>query len=378
MSEEKKVIEITPLSKWKRILLFLGDYFITFILSFTLFNLLIFPVAKIITQTDKQMAHINELSIKADSLLINEGFVFESPSGGDLENHLKYTFKVFLSYYAFDEVDADANNPQYGHKEANEVIKHYFIDYRHNESGYYQSFAKVNEKDNMFVVDADAKSITLKSDYKSLLGSELLEVTDESNYSTHMKNMRDNVFSMLFFTYVYQDILDNDFVKDGVSYNKTMDEAERIIKNMQWIPSISAIISVVISWGAVYLLYPMINSERRTPTMSAMRLSKIEARNLSNIDRGKVAIESFYSLILVLSSAIFMPILFFGIAYCFNLPLLFIFFVISMFSMLASLFFILFNQYNRSGSDILVSNVVLQTSELDMLYLKQNNEDGNK
>ena len=378
MSEEKKVIEITPLSKWKRILLFLGDYFITFILSFTLFNLLIFPVAKIITQTDKQMAHINELSIKADSLLINEGFVFESPSGGDLENHLKYTFKVFLSYYAFDEVDADANNPQYGHKEANEVIKHYFIDYRHNESGYYQSFAKVNEKDNMFVVDADAKSITLKSDYKSLLGSELLEVTDESNYSTHMKNMRDNVFSMLFFTYVYQDILDNDFVKDGVSYNKTMDEAERIIKNMQWIPSISAIISVVISLGAVYLLYPMINSERRTPTMSAMRLSKIEARNLSNIDRGKVAIESFYSLILVLSSAIFMPILFFGIAYCFNLPLLFIFFVISMFSMLASLFFILFNQYNRSGSDILVSNVVLQTSELDMLYLKQNNEDGNK
>lgn len=373
--KEKKVIEITPVSKWKRILMFLGDYFITFILAFTLFNLAIFPLAKIITQSDKQIAKVHELSDTADNLLIEEGFVFKNPQGGDLEEHLKYTFKVFLSYYAFDEVDADSNNPQYGHKEENEVIKHYFLEYRNNESGYYTSFASVNEKDNMFNIDSGAKSITLKNDYKEILGSELLEVSDEDNYSTTMKNMRDNVFSMLFFKYVYQDILDNDYVKDGVSYNKTMDEAEKIIKRMQWIPSAASLITVVLSWGAVYLLYPMLNKDRRTPTMSAMRLSKLDVRDLLDIDRKKVAIESFYSLIFVSSIAIFLPLLYFGLAYCFNLPLLFIFFVISIFSMLVSMFFIFFNQYNRSGSDILVNNVVLPTSELDMLYYKQHNED---
>ena len=35
---------------------------------------------------------------------------------------------------------------------------------------------------------------------------------------------------------------------------------------------------------------------------------------------------------------------------------------------LCGLFFILFNEYNRSGSDILTNNVVLLSSEIDVLY----------
>ncbi len=50
---EQKFIDIHPLSKWKRLLVFLGDYFIAFIASFILFNLVVFPSAKIICDTEK-------------------------------------------------------------------------------------------------------------------------------------------------------------------------------------------------------------------------------------------------------------------------------------------------------------------------------------
>ena len=123
----------------------------------------------------------------------------------------------------------------------------------------------------------------------------------------------------------------------------------------------------------------MINKERRSPTMSAMRLDKLNIKTFKGISRSTVAIESFYHLILSLSMTLFLPILYFGFAYCFNLPILFIISIISLALTLASLFIILFNQYNRSGVDLLSNSVVLPTTEVDELYRKQyeNGDRGN-
>ena len=99
-----------------------------------------------------------------------------------------------------------------------------------------------------------------------------------------------------------------------------------------------------------------------------MRVDKIDFRRFTDTKRSTVIVQSIYSLILCSSQLLFLPILYFGIAYCFNLPMLFILLVISVVMMLTFMMFIFFNEFNRSGSDVLTYTVVIPTEELDNLY----------
>lgn len=373
--KEKKVISLSPLSKWKRILIFLGDYFATFIVSFILFNLAIFPLAKSIFSTEKQSLKARDYEIAANEALIKDGLLFRSSSNEQtLEEHVDYTFKVFLSYYVFDEEKPDHDHPQYGHKAENEVISVFYNKHLSKEQ-YFADFIKENSADNMFEINQESSLITLKSDYKTLLANELLEVEDESKYSTNMTNVRDHVFARMFYIHIYQDYIQkNDLVVDGVSYLGSVNAAKNIYQGLNWIVTASSLISVIISWGGFFLLYPLLNGERRTLTMSAIKANKLHFKTQKQVTRGLIAVQSFYHLVFCLSSAVFLPILYFGISYCFNLPLLLIFMFISVGLMIVSLFFILFNQHNRSGSDILTQTIVIPASEIDMLYRELNHE----
>ena len=372
MEEEKKqkFIEINPLSKWKRFLLFLGDFFIAFILSFTLFNLVVFPVAKVICDTQKQNEEANYLENKALKMLKEDGYIHMPNEGASFEDSVNYSFKVFLSYYAFDEEKPDANNPQYGHKIENEIIRAYYVNVIKDTVKYINDFKEVNV-DNMFEIGDSVDAIVLKNDYKTILANELLEVTDPDNYSLTMTNFRDHVFARLFYLKVYKHIQDNDYVKNGVSYNELLNEATQIRGSLKWVASVSAIVSVTLSWSLLFVLYPLVNKEKRTITMSVMKLTKLHYKSLGQIDNGIVMIQSFYHFVIMLSTLVFLPILFFGIGYSFNLPLILILSIISLALIIVSGFFIIFNEHNRSGSDIITNTVLVPTSEIDRLYIER-------
>lgn len=51
-NQEQKYLDIYPISKGKRILTFLADFFITLITSIFLFNIIIYPIGKTIAKTD--------------------------------------------------------------------------------------------------------------------------------------------------------------------------------------------------------------------------------------------------------------------------------------------------------------------------------------
>ena len=367
-NKEKKVIELKPLSKWKRILVFLGDFFITFIISFSLFNLAVFPIAKNIFKTEDKYYQAEQYERQATQLLIDSGFLFAVPNEAypSFEDDVNYSFKVFLSYYAFDELTPDSNNPQYGHKFENEIIYTYYLN-QLTEEQYIKDFKAYNEEDSLFEIGETFSSIKLKTDYKELLAGELLEV-EEEKYSIHMTNLRDHVFARLFYLKVYQNILDHDFVKNGVSYNNLVQKSREISKNLQWIAVGASIVTAVIGCTFAYLIYPLINSERRTPTMSVMKIDKLDFRNLGPTNRKVVLIQSFYSLIMSMAGIVFLPVIYFGLAYVFNLPLLFIFSMISLVLIIGFAVPIFINQFNRSGGDILTYTVLVPTEEIDKLY----------
>ena len=251
--QEQKFIDISPLSKWKRLLLFLGDYFLAFIISFIFFNLVVFPVAKIVCNAKEKNEQALVLEQKALKMLKDDGYLYSPNDGASFLEDVNYTFKVFLSYYAFDEETPDANNPQYGHKIENEVVRHYYENVIKNTNQYVIDFKEVNEKNQMFDIGETVDSIALKADYKSLLGNELLEQKDEEKYSEAMVNFRDNVFARLFYIHVYNHITENDYVKDGVSFNAYLKESETILKNLQWIPTASSLISITLTWGITFV-----------------------------------------------------------------------------------------------------------------------------
>lgn len=365
---EKKVIELKPLGKWKRILLFLGDFFITFIIAFSLFNVAIFPLAKVIFQTEKKYDDAEKYEREATQLLIDNGFLFKDPSKiyPSFEEDVNYSFKVYLSYYCFDEISPDSNNPQYGHKLENEIIYTYYLN-QFDSNQFINDFKNYNQEDSMFEIGEDFASIKLKNDYKELLSAELLEV-DDDKYSTHMTNCRDHIFARLFYLKVYQNILDHDFVKNGVSYNNLMQKSREIGRNLQWVAVGSSIFSIVLGWSFAYLIYPLINGDRRSPTMSIMKIDRLNFNNLGPINRKTVLIQSFYSLIMSMAGVVFLPSIYFGLAYVFNLPLLLILSIIAFTLIIGFALPIFINQHNRSGGDILTFIVYVPTEEIDRLY----------
>ena len=369
MEETKEnIIEIRPVSKWKRFLVFLADYFIFFIIAFSLFNLAIFPLAKVVCGTQKQSEQALVLERKATNLLKDDGYLFAPSADATFEEDVNYTFKVFLSYYAFDNETVDSNHPQYGHKLENEVIRKYYENVINDTSLFLNDFKEVNKADEMFVIGDSVDDIVLKSDYKTMLANELLEVSDESKYSQAMLNFRDHVFAKLFYLHVYDHIMTNDYVKDGVSFKKCLEEARDIIRSLQWVATGSVLFTILLTWGALFVAYPLINKDRKTIALTAMRISKLHYKSLGPINRSSVMIQSFYHFLLLLSSGLFLPILFFGLSYSFNLPLLFVLSFISLGLIIVSGLFILFNEYNRSGMDLLTNIVLLPDSEIDMMY----------
>ena len=365
---QKNVIEIRPVTKWKRFLVFLADYFITFIIAFTLFNLAIFPLAKIVFNTQQQSEQALALEKKATNLLKDDGYIFVPSSDASFQEDVNYTFKVFLSYYAFDEENPDNQHLQYGHKLENEVIRKYYENVINDTALYLKAFKEVNDLDQMFVIGDSVDSIVLKDDYKSLLANELLEISDESKYSTAMLNFRDHVFAKLFYLHVYNHIIENDYVKDGVSFKNCLEEARDIIRSLQWVATGSTLFTILLSWSITFVIYPLINKDRKTIGTTAMRISKLHYKSLGPINKGTVMIQSFYHFLFLLSFGLFLPVLFFGLSYTFNLPLLFILSFISFGLIIISGLFIIFNEYNRSGMDVLTNTVLLPDSEIDMMY----------
>ena len=317
--------------------------------------------------TQKQSEQALALERKATKLLVDDGYLYAPKEISSFEEDVNYTFKIFLSYYAFDDEVADSNHQEYGHKLVNEVIRKYYEDVIKNPSSYINDFEEVNT-DGMFDIGATVDDIALKSDYKTMLANELLEVSDESKFSEAMTNFRDHIFAKLFYLKVYAHITTNDYVKDGVSFNKCLEEARDIMRNLQWVATGSVLFSTLLTWSIVFVIYPLVNKDHKTIANSAMHISKLHYKSLGPIGKSSVMIQSFYQLLFMLSSTLFLPILYFGFSYSFNLPLLFVFSVISIVLMIASMMFIFFNEYNRSGSDILTNIVLLPDSEIDMMY----------
>ena len=97
-------IDIMPLGKWRRILLFLGDFFIVFIAAIFLSNIAVYPIIKSTTGYD--IKESNDVSYQQDrfQILYDNGLLFyeAAETKNNIEENLGYSFDRFLSYYVVE------------------------------------------------------------------------------------------------------------------------------------------------------------------------------------------------------------------------------------------------------------------------------------
>lgn len=365
-----KTVDIKPLTKWKRFLVYLSDLFINLIFAFILFNAACAPLGKVMTGYEKKNNEYIACQEKANSVLYENKLVFISPllNKDYLNDNIAYTYGCFLSYYVLDtesSLVADTN-PQYGHKLENEVIYHFYKDIRNNEEEYLRLFNLYNQKNSYF--EQNGSVFVLKENIKNEL-QPFFDPKDEmsNNGDIIYKNIKNNIYTSLI-SEVFNNINENDLTYNSISYLEETKNAAKIEQYHKNLLIVTASIAYLLSSIVCYVVVPLVSKTRKTISMMFMKVEKININRLYIARRWEAAIGSLYSMI---SNAIFMmliPITLVPINYLFSMSFLLIFSLTGLLFSLVSLFVMIFNQYNRTLSDVLSYSVMITTEDLDAIY----------
>lgn len=371
--QENNAVDIHPLKKGKRILLFLADFFIQFILSFLLFNVAVAPIGKAITKYDNKNDEHIVLTNEMYEHYYKSGVVFEAVNSEytDITAGIEYTYRCFLSFFVLDnEKSIDANYPQYGRKIENNVIYHYYHDIRMNDDAYFNSFKNYNEKNNYFVFDKSSLSFSLKNEVKNELYSFYDPKDEMGNVGKgYYNDILENVFNPML-AEVMVDIDKNDLHFEGEKHSFL--ECKNRIKELETyhdhLMTICALISHFVSWLALFLIVPLVNSDRKTLGMLFMKIHILNFNDLNIVKRGAYVINSIYYLFATMLGLMFVPSLLVPFNNLFASGFLVYSSIFAAVLLLADLIFLLINQYNRSLIDFATHSLYLTEKEMSELY----------
>ena len=367
LEEQNKPIEINlhPISKWKRLLVFLGDFFITFFISFLLLNVMVNPIASKVTNAGSRGEQAKEAErIRDDVLYGNELLFYKDKESNkyDYDSNLKYTYKRWLSYFTLD-----AMQDEYGPDIKNEVIFTYYhnIPDRVNDITYYNVYKQ--ENDSLKYFDIEDNNISLKNEYKEMMKIAFIPNEtlgkDEDKVYTNLSSLFAKLYRV-----VMEDIMEKDLQFEGHSFGEYQNIITSLAKYDGWTVSICILISYVLSWAIVFIIFPLIVKNGRTPTMLIMKIERIGVNNLNLLSKLEYVLCSGYSLILCMGFLVFLPLTYgSSFIYAISYPLLSIFSLAAAVFCLISFFFIMFNSFNRSLMDLCSRSVLISRDDLDEL-----------
>lgn len=369
IQNKQKVLDVLPLNKGRRILLFLGDFFLNFVLSFVMFSLMILPLGKVITNyTGRQEQAQKNLSLRSDILKENKLLFFNDDAEKiDVLYNASFTFYCFFSYFVYDDENpVNARYEQYGHKVENDIFRHYFTDIAHEENKYYDFFDLYN-KNQYFERSGD--EYTMNSELKTLIFP-YFDKSDEPSEDADKKigEMEDSFFYPMYSEMISMVENKTDLHYNGYSYNDLQKKILAFDNYSNNLAVVTAYITLLVSTGILYLLVPLINKNHKTVTMMIMKLERVNKENLEIVKTPKVVINFVYALLSSLLIAFFIPAVFVTIYGIFNIPILMIFGLLSVALILASFVFLLFSAFNMDLFDFLTGTVLLKTSALDDIY----------
>ena len=358
LSINQKQLDIAPISKGRRMLVYLGDLFICFIISIFLFNIVVLPIGKASMDFYALVDVVDQESKKRDDVLYgNEILFFEDEEDKyNFNSNLYYTGNKYVEYLVFE------NEIKY------DVFNTYFNNIRHDDTSYISIIKELDKNLNFF--EFNGNQVKLKQVYKDEFKPAFDEQNEMSNqgkkdYAIFLEDIYLKAYSRIF-----EDILQNDLTYEGISYNSCQKVIKDINKQYDLLVLISTFIAYFLSGIICYLIYPLINKNGKTMTMSIMKIERVGINNIYLLKKGEVALSSIYNFVSNMTLIMFLPLPNILLSYIFAIGngSLLVLSLLSFGLVSVSFFVILFNQYNRSLFDILSRTVMISSESLDEIY----------
>lgn len=379
MNNEEEVVtqtvEICPLGKGRRILAFLADFFLNFILTFVFFNAALMPLCNLAFGASSRETRSDDAARRQFDILYNNKVMLHE-SDGDIyyyTSNVESTLNAYLSYYSFNDDDSLAKHPKYGHNVDNEFLYHFYKDIRNKFDTYKSTIEKFNESHDYFVIESE--TISLKSDIKNEIRLSFFSPSDMSDNGKkalgYLQDFFINAYASLFsdiekndLTYTHE-VEGETITESYLHYKSIVDDCEYMMQ-IQLI--VAAVAAFVISSAILYILIPLLNKDNKTIAMILMHLERIGTNNLFFLRKSETFILAFYHLIFNLPLLLFMPMTYVDFSYIFNITPLMSMFMIGFLLWLVSFLLIMIGSYNQSLSDKLSRSVLISESDLDELF----------
>lgn len=360
--EAPQIVNVFPITKGKRVLLFLADFFICFIISFLLFNLATYPIGYVVTKYADVQENADKANLNINYVLSGNELVYfkDESKKENINEALSYTFDLYMKDM-INGVSSDNDN-------SHDVFYAYYVTKQNNKDRYYSLYNKFNEKYNFFAIDKNAETISFTAKVTELL--EPLKVNKEA-LSDDGASLYEDMFNRFFLTYYSQMLMDIKIVDlsfNGISYVKNQQIIENANSLMDKLLIISSIISFVLGWAICYILIPLVNQYRKTLGMLMMRIHRIDIHSMKILSKKQIAAYSIYSVFTNLMALCFLPLLVMSVEYIFNLTFTLWLSVASLVIVLASLIVLLFSKSNQTLCDGITRSAYISNDSLDEIY----------
>lgn len=354
---KKEEIQIYPLSKGKRFVAFLADFFLTFIISFAFFHLAIYPLLSYSLNLYGEQETCQLAQKERDGVLYGNSLLFYEEGKSDEEPssftvNLEYTCKSYVSSLVKGDSTYD-------------VFRHYFADLRQSESEYTQF---IKTKDTVTQFFSYSPSIVLLPKYVD----EFSPMYEEGNAPSKQGEEDYSRFQKEFFLPCYssllQDVLNNDLSYQGVSYKQKQGVVTAFSNKANAIIVGSASISYAVGVSVVYLIAPLLSKTRKTLGMIFLRRERVNSSKLTPLRKRELILPYLYAYFVNAGLLFLLPWPIVSFNELFSLPGLWILSLISILFDLVSLFFLLFDKLDRTFSDKMTMSVMLEEEEMDAIY----------
>lgn len=363
---------IYPAKLGRRILSFLGDFFITFILCIFFYECACMPIGRASVDYVSKSNDIDTLNNERIDLLYENKIILENPSISigeeennryNFENAQNYTSDQFIYFYTYKEEES-LNFEDY------EVCYIYQLNTKKvSSASQYSNILKGNNPNTPFKDELDSNGfLILKDEYKEYFKPYFTEGDSMSNKgSKAFENFKYDYFNSNFSNMIEEFSLNND------EFIYLTNQIEDINNSFSLFYQTSAVVSLITSCIIMYLVIPLIDKKGRTLLKIILKLEYIDIKKFNNIKKHTVIWLFFLNLLENLAMVMFIPFISFGISNVFSLEVLLIFTIISICYDLICLFVAACNSYNKSFKELFFNLIVVDEKTMDELMVARMN-----
>lgn len=350
-------IQIFPLSKGKRFVAFLADFFLTSIIAFALFHLAFYPLCSYASNLYSEQEQCQRAQKERDGVLYGNKLLFYEEGKSDKEPssysaNLVYTCSVYVSALLGKS------------SSEGDVFHTYFVDIAKEEDRYLD-FIKTKDTATQFF---DYSPLALKSIYVE----EFSPFYEVGNAPSKKGDEDYQKFQKEFFLPSYgaliQEIGQRDLTYEGVSYVALQKEVAAFNLKGNLIVILSASLAHLLSLSIVFLIVPLISKTRKTLGMLFLRRERVRAANLTLVRKRELPLHFLYALFADAGLLFLLPWPIVSFNELFAIPSLWQLSLLSLLFDLASLFFLLFDKMDRTLIDKLTGTVMLEEEMMAALY----------